>query len=154
MHKLLLEQQCFLLLGGVSTTSATGGIGEIISTMKENYLHELQPDSVRGNVNGGDLLFSDFQNTFWFNHWSIKSEFARKIDKFFSMYGYKVNERKLPNITGRRNWNYVKTIGAIVESNNIPEKYLEEYKEMLNSGVTFWHNPQTFLDYSNSNPIV
>lgn len=122
--------------------------------MKENYLHELQPESVKGNVNGGDIVTALFNNTFYFNQWSIKSEFARKIDKYFSMYGYKINERKIPNITGRLNYNYVKTIESIIESNVVPEKYLNEFKSMLNSGITFWHNPQTFLDYAQSNPIV
>ena len=70
------------------------------------------------------------------------------------MYGYKVTEIKIPNITGRQNWNYVKTNNAIVESSSVPEIYLDEFKEMLNNGMTFWHNPQTFLDYSQSNPIV
>lgn len=121
--------------------------------MKEEYLHSLQPESVKGNTNGGDVCSALFNNTFFFNHWSIKSEFAKVIDKYFSMYGYKVNDRKIPNITGRLNFNYVKTIGAIVDSNVVPEKYLEEFKSMLNSGITFWHNYSTFLDYSQSNII-
>lgn len=41
---------------------------------------------------------------------SIKQEYARVIDNFFNMYGYKVNDVKIPNITGRLNWNYVKTV--------------------------------------------
>ena len=121
--------------------------------MKEDYLHSLEPDSVKGNTNGGDISTCDLSNTFWFNHWSIKSEFAKVIDKYFSMYGYKVNERKIPNITGRLNYNYVKTIDSIVESNVVPEKYLNEFKTMLNNGITFWHNYSTFMDYSQSNTI-
>ena len=84
---------------------------------------------------------------------SIRSEYAKVIDNYFSMYGYKVNIVKTPNLTGRTNWNYVKTIGANIEG-DIPETDLNEIKNMFNSGVTLWHNASTYLDYSQSNNIV
>ena len=31
---------------------------------------------------------------------------------------------------------------------------VEELKSIFNNGVTFWHNPTTFLDYSQTNSIV
>lgn len=118
------------------------------------YEHKMIPDSSRGNINGADINTASDQNGFYFYKKSIKAEFARIIDDFFSKFGYKVNRIKQPNIYGRQNWNYVKTVNAIVEADNVPEKYLEEYRQMLNSGITFWHNPATFLDYSQSNNIV
>ena len=64
--------------------------------------------------------------------------------------GYKINSVKIPNINGRPNWNYVKTIDANITA-NIPQNDLIEIKEIFNNGVTFWHNPSTFLDYSRNN---
>ena len=84
---------------------------------------------------------------------SIKQEYAKVIDTFFDMFGYKVNIVKLPNLTGRTNWNYVKTIGANIEG-DIPENDLNEIKTIFNNGVTLWHNPSTYLDYSQSNNIL
>ena len=84
---------------------------------------------------------------------SIKSEYAVIIDEYFSMYGYKVNLVTIPNVTGRANWNYVKTIGANIQG-DIPENDLNEIKELFNNGITLWHNPETYLDYSQSNPIT
>ena len=84
---------------------------------------------------------------------SIKAEVARAIDDYFSMFGYRTDRMKLPNITGRSNWNYVKTLGCNVIA-DIPQKDLQEIKGMFNSGVTLWHNPATFLDYSQNNNIV
>ena len=66
------------------------------------------------------------------------------------MYGYKVNNVKIPNILGRKNWNYVKTLGSNIEG-NIPQNDLQEIKNMFDNGVTFWHNSNTFLDYSQDN---
>ena len=84
---------------------------------------------------------------------SIKAENARVIDEYFSTFGYKVARVKVPNVTGRTNWNYVKTIDANIHA-YIPQKDCVEIKNMFNAGVTFWHNPSTFLDYSQSNNIV
>lgn len=84
---------------------------------------------------------------------SIKKEYLKIIDDYFSMFGYKVNETKIPNLTGRRNWNYVKTIDINIEA-NIPQADLTEIKEEFNSGITIWHNTSTFLDYSQNNDII
>ena len=69
------------------------------------------------------------------------------------MYGYKVNDVKTPNITGRTNWNYVKTIGCNIVG-DVPQDDMQKIKDIFNNGVTLWHNPSTFLDYSQSNNIV
>lgn len=139
-------------LGGIANIGS--GLGSILGTMKEMYMHSKLPPTSATSVNIGDLNTAQHSNGFSFTQMCIKSSYAKIIDNFFSVYGYKVDEVKIPNITGRLNWNYVKTIGSIVESNVVPDKYLNEFKEMLNNGVTFWHNPSTFLDYSQSNSIV
>ena len=90
---------------------------------------------------------------FTFRKMRAKTEFLQAIDNYFTMYGYKVNLLKIPNITGRTNWNYIKTIGANILG-NLPQLDLEEIKEMFNNGITLWHNTSTFLDYSQTNNIV
>ena len=129
------------------------GVGAIMNTMQENYRHSLIPDSFKGNINGGDYLTASNRNGFYFYKMSITMEYAKIIDKYFSMYGYKVNDVKTPNITGRTNWNYVKTIGCNIIG-DIPQDDMQKIKDIFNNGVTLWHNPNTFLDYSQSNNIV
>ena len=84
---------------------------------------------------------------------SIKEEMAQCIDKYFDIFGYKVNIVKTPNITGRTNWNFVKTIECNFEG-NIPQQHLSLIKQMFNNGITLWHNPNTMYNYSNTNNIV
>ena len=84
---------------------------------------------------------------------SIREEYAKIIDGFFDMYGYKVNETKIPNIKSRTNWNYLKTQNVNLVG-DIPDNDIQELKDIMNSGITFWHNPQTFLDYSQTNSII
>lgn len=130
------------------------GIEKIGGIMLENYQHELIPNSSVGNVNNGDINVCSNKMGFFFYHKSIKYEFAKIIDDFFSMFGYKVNTLKVPNIEGRLNWNYVKLLNPNIEGSNIPEAELNEYKKQLENGITFWHNPATFRDYTQSNTIV
>ena len=68
-------------------------------------------------------------------------------------FGYKIARVKIPNVTGRQNWNYVKTIDCNF-SGNIPQTDLDIIKNMFNNGVTFWHNPATMYNYNNTNNIV
>lgn len=140
--------------GGLAGASAivSGGMG-IANAIGQMYEHDIIPNSANGNINGGDLNSGASTNTFYFYKKSIKQEYAQIIDGYFSAYGYKVNTYKVPNINGRANWNYVKTINANIEA-YIPQEDLDEIKRMFDNGVTIWHNPSTFLDYSQNNGII
>lgn len=136
---------------GISSATSLGNA--VLENMKQQTLAEMHPNSTHGNVNGGDINTADNCNTFYFYKMSIKAEYARVIDDYFTMFGYKVNSLKVPNTTGRTNWNYVKTIGCNIIG-SLPETAVEELKAMFDNGVTLWHNSSTFLDYSQTNSIV
>lgn len=157
------------LVGATMTGSTTAGIllgmgsgavtgaGGIIHQAREQHLARtnanLVPDQVKGNINSADINWSKWRSQFTFLPMSIKAEYARCIDQYFSQFGYKCNRVKIPNITGRTNWNYVKTVGCYIEA-NIPQDDLAEIKSMFDKGITIWHNPATFADYTQSNAIV
>lgn len=125
-----------------------------IGTMMAEYSRaERMPDQARGNVNSGDLNFSARRYFFHYGKMHIKAEVAKSIDEYFSMYGYKTNRVKIPNTTGRTNWNFVKTIGCYI-AGDIPQEDMATIKGMFDAGVTLWHNPTTFMDYSQTNSIV
>lgn len=130
-----------------------GGLGAIINAIASDYQHSLIPDQAKGNTNTGDVVFSSGNLDVVAYKMSVRSEYAQIIDGFFSMYGYKVNTSKVPNLTGRTNWNYVKCIDVNIEG-YIPQEDLQELKGMFNEGITIWHNPTTFLDYSQNNAII
>lgn len=143
------------IISSLATGNPVGIVGgglSIANQLGEMYAHSIAPDTVKGNTNGADINVSSKTNMFYFEKMSIKKEYAKIIDDFFSMFGYKVNSVKVPNITGRQNWNYVKTNGANIEG-DIPQEDLQSIKDMFDNGVTFWHNSSTFLDYSQSNNI-
>lgn len=149
---------------GIATGLATGnplgvGLGAmsgaqgIAGALIQKKQHSMIPTTVSGSLNSADVNVASGNNTFHYYKMSIKAEYAQIIDEYFTMYGYQVNSLKLPNRTGRTNWNYVKTLECNIVG-NIPDSDLVEIKSIFNNGVTLWHNPLTFLDYSQTNSIV
>ena len=122
----------------------------IKNQMAQIEKQQMLPNS--GNLGGSNatLLGYDLMNTNIFTRYTIKRQFAERIDKYFDMYGYLTNTVKVPNINNRPNWNYVKTIGAII-TGDIPQMDLQQIKNMFDNGITLWHNTSTFLDYSKNN---
>lgn len=125
----------------------------IANTMADVYKHSLIPDSANGNTGCSDVMFAVKKLAPIFYRMSIKDEYAKIIDDYFSAFGYKVNSFKVPNITGRLNWNYVKTIDCNCDG-DIPNEDLETIRTNLNNGITFWHTPANIYNYSLSNTIV
>ena len=132
-----------------TANSLLSGIGGVMAQMQSAKAH---PDQAHGNTNASDIMIG-WQRYFTVDCLSVRAEVARSIDEYMSMFGYKVNRVKIPNITGRRNWNYVKTIGCYIEG-DIPQSDMQEIKSMFDKGITFWHNPSTFMDYSQANDIL
>ena len=133
-----------------NAVGVAGGFLGVAQTLGSIYEHSLIPNQANGNINTGDVNFQFNHLSLEFKRMSIKNEYARVIDNYFSMYGYKTNLVKLPNLNNRTNWNFVKTINANILG-DIPQKDIQKIKDMFNNGITLWHNPNTFLDYSQTN---
>lgn len=138
-------------IGG--TGSVASGVTGITGTVGTIYQHSLVPTTLHGNLNGGDVLTGDQSNTFYYNRKSIKAEIAAKLDDYFDMFGYKVCRVKVPNITGRTQWNFIKTIDCNADG-DIPQEDLETIRKACNTGITFWHTPANIYNYSLTNSIV
>ena len=142
-----------LMLGLGAAATVAPVLGTIKDQVRAKTQANMTPDQVGGNTGAGDFLWAKYRSPFTYMPMSVKQEYAKIIDAFFSAYGYEVNEVKVPNVTGRTNWNYVKTVGCYIQA-DIPQDDLEEIKSMFDKGITFWHNPLTFMDYSQTNSIV
>ncbi|MBR3890521.1 MAG: hypothetical protein IKJ30_00440 [Bacilli bacterium] len=136
----------------VGVASIGAGVSGITSTIAEGYKKSLEPDTAHGGSNQGDLNFSAKLGFTPYCR-SIKDEYAKIIDDYFTMFGYKVNSLKVPELHSRLNWNFIKTIDINIIG-DIPQSDLQEIKSLFNNGITLWHNPNTFLDYSQSNYII
>lgn len=118
--------------------------------MAQVEAQSLLADNVSLSGSNATLLGYQKLSQHIFATYTIKAQFARRIDKYFDMFGYQTNELKVPNIHNRPNWNYVKTLNCNING-NIPQMDLAEIKELFNSGITLWHNTQNFKNYSVNN---
>ena len=137
---------------GVGTgLSIAGSIGSIIGSF---YSASLMPN-IEGGQNTGDVNFSAQDNTFVFRKMRCKKEYLQIIDDYFTRFGYKINRVLTPNLTGRRNFNYVE-IGKSEEigTGDIPNTYMEEINSIFRKGVTIWHDNANVGNYSVQNDIV
>jgi hypothetical protein len=154
------------VVGGVVTMAATagagaaiggasvvGGVNSIASTLAQVHQQSFTPNSARGNTNGGDINSADDENTFYFYKMSIKAEYAKIIDEYFNMFGYKCNRVKVPAKAHRESYWYTKTIDANIIG-GIPQDDLQTIKDCYNRGITFWNTETNYRNYSVSNNIV
>lgn len=150
---------------GTGNVEATGGFFNNVFNLLEadvnheyyikNQIAQVEKQSLLPNhANLGTnstLLGYNLINDNIFTRYNIKSQFAKRIDEYFSMYGYTTNEVKIPNINNRPNWNYIKTIGANITGEDISQEDMSIIKSIFDNGITIWHDPNTFLDYSQNN---
>ena len=71
--------------------------------------------------------------------YGLQRKSAERLDAFFDMFGYAIDTVKVPNLTGRPSWNYVKTVGAQM-GGTIPADRLSIMNKCFDDGITFWHN--------------
>lgn len=140
------------LLATRGAEQAGNGAIQILGALEQRRQAQIVPDSAHGNTNCSEVAFS-WRRYFTIEQMSVRAEVAKICDDYMTMFGYKVNSVKQPNITGRRNWNYVKTIRGKIHG-YIPKEDLNTISGMLDNGVTFWHSASTFLDYSQVNDII
>ena len=138
---------------GAVVGGATSGLMAVIGNLAKVHEASVIPDQAKGDLNTGDVMFAYTRNSISFYEMSIRPEYARIIDNFFTMYGYKVNVVKTPSITGRQYWNYVKTVDCNIEG-EVPQEDLLVIRNIFNKGCTFWHGANNMGNYNLNNSIV
>lgn len=133
--------------------ATVSALASTVSAVSKTYQASLMPDQAKGDANSGDFTFSYYRNKMNLYAMTIRKEYAQIIDGFFNLYGYKVNTLKTPSITGRRYWNYVKTIDCNIEG-DIPQDDLMRVRDIFNTGCTFWHDASKMYNYSLTNDII
>lgn len=141
---------------GMSIAGTGMSIGNAIMQKKQ---HNMIPNTVSGQLNSADVNVASGNNTFHFYKMSVKQEFARICDDYFTRRGYKINRVKQPNITGRRYWNYVQIADGedIVKSNktiSVPANAMETINRIFRKGTTIWHDHANIGNFGLSNTII
>ena len=90
---------------------------------------------------------------FWYNIKTIRRQYAERIDKYFTMFGYAQNIVGIPNIHARQYFTYIKTVGSCV-SGSIPQDDRETIDTIFDRGIRFWTDYTKFEDYTVTNSIL
>lgn len=131
---------------GGAITSAGAGILDSLA----QYSKDTHDTSRLSGASGGSILWSNQLKDARCYVKQIREEYARTIDQFFDMYGYKVNRVKRPQMDGRPSWNYIKCKNVAL-TGKIPVDAEMLIKSVIENGVTFWKT--TFHNYSANNKI-
>lgn len=118
--------------------------------LTETYSASIKADVLGGNFNSGNANFSQQEQGFNVGRFSIDAVTAKRIDDFFSAYGYSCGKLKVPNISSRPHWNYTKTANCELEG-HAPNDDLVKVREIFNNGITFWKHPNEMFNYSLDN---
>ena len=126
-----------------------GLIGATLGALGQVYDHKRKAPQSQGNGNVGLNYQSGFL-TFSYHRKYIKEEYAKIIDSYFDMYGYKVNRIGVPNRNARPCYTFIKTVGCAIEG-QLPADDAEKIQSIFNKGIRFWNPQATFGVYS---PLV
>ena len=137
------------VVGGLTSVANT-----VANTIGQFYQASLLPN-IKGGQAQGDISFSGNSMGFTFREMRVKNQFMQIIDDYFTRFGYAVKSLAMPNITGRKYWNYVE-IGANEEIGygEVPAKYMDTINNACRRGVTIWHDHANVGNYSLDNTIV
>lgn len=126
-------------------------LGNIATVEAEKADRRVQPNIARG-VGDNLMLAEFFQFGLFYCVKQITAEFAKRIDDYFTMFGYAINELGKPSdyIGKRKSHCYVKTIGAHL-SGSVPADSAKAICSIYDNGITFWENQIEIGDYSLDN---
>lgn len=150
-------------IGGAATGNygqIGSGLTDMFNAVQEDYRVSMLPNQIGGQVNSGDVCYAYNKMSPTFYKMSVRSEYARIIDDWFSRFGYKINRVKLPNQIGRTYWNFVKigsgeSIGySTNQTRSVPASSMEIINTIYRNGVTIWHNHANVGNYSLNNTIA
>lgn len=141
-------------LASLITGNLGGAVGSAVSiaqTVAQVKATEALPPQAHGAAGNSAMVAYGIKD-FYFYPCTIREEYARIIDGYFNMFGYATHKVKRPNFHTRRCWNYVETKQAVV-SGSVPQTAAQDMQDILNGGITFWHD-DLIGTYDRANPII
>lgn len=161
------------LVGGASKATGGGatmanGMLAIGTEMASYKIAQMNLNSVPNQWSGAKVPLLSLalkRKGFYIRHNQIRLEYAKMVDTFFDMYGYQVNQLKIPNIVdhealwaARKHFYFVK-LGLVNYEYNwsqvqaerktcVPVTELAKITQIYQNGITFWKNPEEVGDYS------
>lgn len=119
--------------------------------MAQKEVARMNPPSYHGSSTGNARLYTNnFEIGIY--KFSIRDEFARRIDDYWDLFGYKTNRVKIPNRAVRPHWTYCKTQGCTF-SGSVPNEDMEQIRALYDGGIRWWKNGDEIGNFSLNNQV-
>lgn len=143
--------------------AALGGLGQTINAgvsrdMQQRALmaqvqdRSVQPAQSRGTFSSNVNVAAGRQ-TFSFYYKTLRKEYAKAIDNYLHMYGYKVNKVDTPSRKNRERFTFIKTNGCHIKG-QMCDADTTAIERIFDKGVTFWTDGDQIGTYLDSNPTL
>ena len=136
-------------MGFSAFNSAMSAKDKIDSLIAEKKDRALLPNNATG-TECSDTLSMLRENTFQYIRKTIRYEYAKSIDDYFTMFGYKVNRLGVPNDHARRAFTYIKTVGCNIIG-KLPSDDVALLESIHDKGITYWRKGEYVGNYSLDN---
>lgn len=152
-QKIALPSMAVDVAGGLASLVATGNpapltgaVIPIVENVSKNLIKsKLKPLEAHGKDNTNlSMVTGAYFKDFYFFEESIRPDVARRIDNFFTMFGYAQNIVAKPNINARPYYTYVKTLGCHING-SFPEEDKRQIESIFNRGVRFWKEDHRYI---------
>lgn len=142
--------------GGLLALSGNAGaiLNSIYNEAKTLYEYSLMPNHGLGTQTGFARGLTGLINVGCY-HMGITSRYAWRIDRFFDLYGYRVDRVGTPVLwtnkaQARPHWNYIKTANASIK-NKFPYEDYNTIVNLFDNGIRFWNSLSEVGNYEQDN---
>ena len=141
-----------LIGAGAGAMTAIGGAQKIASMLAQKKDMVIQPPQAKGSFSS-NVNITAGRHTFSFYKKSVSAEYAKIIDDYFTMYGYKVSRVQPLTLKARKSHTYIKTIGCHIKANLCNED-ATKIESIFDNGVTFWTDGDRIGEYFDDNSTL
>lgn len=124
---------------------------QIERLMAQKQVAQLTPPSYHGTSVGAAKLYCE-SFAIRICAFSIQPQFAKRIDEYWDLFGYKTNRVKVPNRAVRPHWTYCKTQGCNF-SGSVPMNDMSQIRALYDGGIRWWKNGDEIGNYSLNNTV-
>lgn len=137
---------------GTTLNAMSNSLNFITGLVQQKAEHAEIPTTLAGTFSENLGYIIDITG-FTISRVRVTNSVAKRIDNYFSVYGYKIMDWQVPKLKVRSNWTFIKTAGCAIKPNNIPAQFEDAINKIFDNGITFWANTANFMNYGDfSNP--
>jgi hypothetical protein len=139
---------------GIATAlpAISSSINQVSNMLSNMAKIDSAADLTSGTFNSGNVAYSIGAQEFRATRTCITGNYAKRIDDYFTAYGYAIGTNRKPDRNNRSRFTYVKTVACNVYG-DLPVDDAINIAKMYDRGIRFWKDTTNFCNYSLGNPI-